>query len=194
MRNEILGLEARGVFEEISKDDIPADAIVLGLKFILAIKDGNTPDERYKARAVAFGHKDRDKKLLIHIAVPVRIRSVRLVCSYTLSERMHLWLEDTNQAYLQGKKLERVIVVEAHPFFGLPEGTYLRLVRPLYGITEAGDAWNEQRTEVIRTEVQAKATATDKSLYYYRPDPTRKLLGLIAIYVDDCLYLSLIHI
>lgn len=58
---EMLGLEIRGVFSELSKEDIPTEAILLGHKFILAIKDGNTHNERYKTRAVALSHKNMHK-------------------------------------------------------------------------------------------------------------------------------------
>lgn len=188
IRDEIIGLESRGVFTIVDEKDIPADAIVLGMKIILAIKDGGTAEERYKARIVALGHRDRQKALLIHVAVPVRIRSLRLLLCFALPFEWDVWLEDTNQAYCQGKPLHRYIVLKAHPLFGYPEGTYLRLILPLYGLSEAGDHWDQQLKEVLRDELKATATTTDKSLFYWRPEPVKRLLGMIAIYVDDCVY------
>ena len=78
IRDEVNGLEQRGVFTPVSLSDIPKDATILGMKLIMGIKDGSTPTERYKARIVALGHRDRQKALLIHVAVPVRTRSVRI--------------------------------------------------------------------------------------------------------------------
>lgn len=128
------------------------------MKFIVVIKDVGTDDERYKALVVALGLRDRSKALLIHTAVPVRVRSVRLLLSFSLSQGWKLWIEDTNQAYLQGKKLRRTVIVLAHPFFDLPPCTYLRLIRPLYELSEAGDAWNELLTNVLKQVVKAKPT------------------------------------
>ena len=75
---EIQGLEDRSVFKLINEPDIPSDANILNGRFILAIKDTGTTDERYKARFVVQGHKDRDKALIVHKAVPVRMRSIRI--------------------------------------------------------------------------------------------------------------------
>ena len=48
IEDEIHGLESRGVFELFDEADIPPDAIILGMKKILAIKDGGTAEGRYK--------------------------------------------------------------------------------------------------------------------------------------------------
>ena len=95
------------------------------MKIILARKDGGTAQERYKAKIVALGHKDRQKALMIHVAVPVRIRSLRLLLSISLTLKWEVWLQDTNQAYCQGKPLIRYVALKAHPLFEYPENTYL---------------------------------------------------------------------
>ena len=80
-----------------------------------------------------------------------------------------MWLEDTNQAYTKGTPLSLTVYIKADPSFGYPTDTYLLLLLPLYGLSDAGDAWNDRLTSFIKTELGARATTTDKSLYYIRP-------------------------
>lgn len=71
IRDEILGLERRGVFRLVNKNEIQLNAIILDMKVILTIKNIGTQHERYKAHIVVLGHGDQEKPLLIHSAVPV---------------------------------------------------------------------------------------------------------------------------
>ena len=114
MCKEILGLEDRGVFKFDEKSSIPPGSITLGMKFIISIKDSGTDDELYKSMVVTLVHTDRYKALFVHIAVPARIRSDRLLVCFALLLHMELWLEDTNQSYVQGKKLRGNTFVEVH--------------------------------------------------------------------------------
>lgn len=43
---------------------IPKDSNIMGGRFELAIKDPETNEERYEARFVIQGHRDRDKDVL----------------------------------------------------------------------------------------------------------------------------------
>lgn len=53
MKKELEGLYEQGVFEEMHKDDIPANAVVLPSKLFFAIKQAGTQNERYKSRYIA---------------------------------------------------------------------------------------------------------------------------------------------
>ena len=119
------------------------DQNILNIRFVLAIKDEGTTNERYKARFVAQCHRDRDKSYIIHSAVPVRIRSVRILLTIALMMDWEVLLEDTNQAYCQGSPLERIVYLHPHPMFCYPAGTVFLLRLPLYGLSDTGDAWNQ---------------------------------------------------
>ncbi len=63
---EITGLLDRGTFKIILRDEVPKGANVVGGRFVLAIKEEGTEDERYRARFVVLGHRDKDKHQLVH--------------------------------------------------------------------------------------------------------------------------------
>lgn len=77
------------------------------MKFILAIKDCGTDEERYKERMVVIRQLDKLKALLIHTAVAVRICSLRLFLFNELLSDFEVWIEEANSAYCQGKPLRR---------------------------------------------------------------------------------------
>jgi len=56
---EISGLLQRKAFAFVQESDIPENANVLGGRMIMAIKNPDTELERYKARFVVQGHKDK---------------------------------------------------------------------------------------------------------------------------------------
>ena len=58
---EITGLLNRKAFAFVHEKDVPPNANILGGRIILAIKNPNTPTERYKARFIVQGHKDRER-------------------------------------------------------------------------------------------------------------------------------------
>lgn len=186
--SEIQGLERRNVFKPVHATQIPAGSNVLGCRFLVVIKNKGTTTERYKARLVVLGHRDREKDYLIHAAVPVRMRSVRTTFCVCLWENWNMWLEDTNQAYTQSTPLSLNVYIKADPNFGYPDETYLLLLLPLYGLSDAGDAWNDRLTSFLKTEIGAKATTTDKSLYFVSHSAQHPYSGLVAIFVDDCVY------
>lgn len=58
MKVEIDGLMSRGAFKIVESQTLPSDANILGARFVLAIKNVGTAEEKHKARYVVQGHKD----------------------------------------------------------------------------------------------------------------------------------------
>ncbi len=53
-----------------------------------------------------------------------------------------MWTHDVRQAYLQSKDmLNREIYLRPAKELNVPPGTLLKLQRPLYGLSDAGDYW-----------------------------------------------------
>eukprot|EP00171_Calliarthron_tuberculosum_P016379 IDg16379t1 len=69
---EIQGLINRGVFKIVLKQEISEDSNLMGGRFVLAIKDVGTDTERYKARFIILGHRDKDKTSLVHACPNLR--------------------------------------------------------------------------------------------------------------------------
>lgn len=82
MKDEVKGLEHRGVWVKIPKARLPEDADVLGGRFVLTLKKAGTDHETHKARFVAQGFSDREKDYIIHNVTSLRQRSVRMIVSF----------------------------------------------------------------------------------------------------------------
>ena len=78
---EIQGLIEKGMFKVCLKTDVPEHANILGLRFVLTIKNKDTDHEIYKARLVVQGHKDAEKDMIINKVSSLHKRGVRLLAS-----------------------------------------------------------------------------------------------------------------
>ena len=113
MRREIMGLENCGINKIVQELEIPPDANKNTGRVFIGMKSEGTKDEMNKARFIPQSHRDREKVYIIHNAVSVRLRSVRLVVTLGLSLGSDFWIEDPNHAYYQGSPLTRAVYVNA---------------------------------------------------------------------------------
>lgn len=110
---EVQGLLQRNSFAFVKQDKLPQDANILGGRFILAIKQPGTQNERYKERFVVQGHRDREKDLIVHTSRTVRHRNIRLMaCIASMFPKHKIWLQDVTQEYIQGHDVQRNIYVK----------------------------------------------------------------------------------
>lgn len=68
----------------------------------------------------------------------------------------------------------RLIYVKAHPLCGYPDGIYLRLILPLYVLSESRDAWNDQLTEFLNDELNTKSKKYRQSSLLLSPPHKKK--------------------
>ena len=137
-RKEMEGSLKRGTWKLILRDEVTQDANVMDGRFALAIKDADNDKPTYKARFVVQGHRDQDKDILVHISSALRqnIENTRFGCSYVWFS----WSHDVSQAYLQsGSQLLRNVYVKPTKELELTPNVLLKLLRPLYGLLDAGD-------------------------------------------------------
>lgn len=81
MKNEINGLLERGEFKYIGTKSVPQNANILGGIFVLSIKQPDTAFEKYKARVIVQGHKDKEKKFITHVTKTVPHKNIKtLIC------------------------------------------------------------------------------------------------------------------
>ena len=186
-RKEIESLVQRGTWKVVIKEEVPSDANVISGRFVMAIKDVETDRPYFKARFVAQGHKDRDKPSLLHNTTTVRQSSIRVLLALAAIFGFRLWSIDVNNAYLQSaSNLLRDVYLKPGKDFELPSGHLLKLLRPLYGLADSGDYWNETFAQHIKQDLKMKATAQDMSFFFRKVG--NKLKGLIGTYVDDTLF------
>lgn len=139
--------------------------------------------ERLKARFVLGGHRDREKKSLIHNSTTLKHQSVRLILALASVFGFDLWSSDVNQAYLQSaEQLKRDIFIRPDELMLAPD-ELLQLILPLYGITESGDYWGETLTDHHINDLKMTQTKQDFSLFFKYA--ASKLIGLSGAFVDD---------
>jgi len=168
----------------VPKDEVPSNANILGGRFVLALKDVGTKGEIAKARYVVQGHRDKEKNLLVHNTTNLRQGSIKLLAALAAIFGFRIWSHDVSQAYLQSADaLIRDVYVRPSPEFELPSNVLLKLLRPLYGLADAGDYWGATMTRHLRQDLLMEPTAGDLSLFFKVVDGN--LAGLTGCYVDD---------
>eukprot|EP00168_Porphyra_purpurea_P009873 TRINITY_DN2422_c0_g1_i7.p1 TRINITY_DN2422_c0_g1~~TRINITY_DN2422_c0_g1_i7.p1 ORF type:complete len:645 (-),score=110.77 TRINITY_DN2422_c0_g1_i7:745-2598(-) len=186
---EVDGLMARDTFRKVHGRDLPRGANVLGGRMVCTIKNVGTPDEAPKARYVAQGNRDQAKQFVVHNLATLRQRSTRVLTSTAANLGLRLFADDITQAYLQSEeKFTRRIYLRPRPadrhLFGLEEGELLLILRPLYGVCDAGDYWHATLSKHIEEDLSMTPLVSDPAMYFKRDD-VGGILGLLAAYVDD---------
>ena len=109
---------------------------------------GKTTTKPYeKSRLVVQGYADDGKRIVLTQSPTIQRASQRIVISLApslLLMDMTLWLRDITQAYTQADdQLQRTIIADlpAQLRDTYPKGIIMVVVKPRYGIAEAGAYW-----------------------------------------------------
>ena len=100
-QKELEGLIGRGTFKLVLREEIESDPNIVPSRFVLAIKHLEDGKEHLKARFVLGGHRDRDKRSIVHNANTLKPVSIRLMLALASILGSDIWRTDINQAYLQ---------------------------------------------------------------------------------------------
>ncbi|KAL0944617.1 uncharacterized protein CTRU02_202504 [Colletotrichum truncatum] len=146
-KQEINSLIARGVFKFTQFNKRRHQNVRIFRSRIVNEVKGKTTEPYEKSRLVIQGYADDGKKAILTQSPTIQRASQRLILSITpslLREGKQLWLRDITQAYVQSStRLNRTIL--AYPPKQIqdqyPKGTIMEVVKPLYGIAEAGTHW-----------------------------------------------------
>lgn len=141
-RAELEGLMNNGTFKVIDEFDVPEGARIFGARFVDEIKRAGV-GLRKKSRLVLQNYADEEAATTATKAPTVQRLSQRAALSVAASEPdLDPFLRDIIQAYIQSlSRLHRRVFMRAPKELGLPEGTILEVVKPLYGIPESGLHW-----------------------------------------------------
>ncbi|KAF2185681.1 hypothetical protein K469DRAFT_466462, partial [Zopfia rhizophila CBS 207.26] len=103
----------------------------------------------------------------------------------------NLWIRDVTQAYVQSNTcLVRPILARIpHQIQHLyPKGTIMRVVKPLYGIAEAGTHWWATYSKHHHDKLNMKSSSFDPCLLITK-DHSRTTFGVVGMQTDDTLIL-----
>jgi hypothetical protein len=191
-RKEVNGLLERGVFVTVNREDIPPKARIYGFRFVDEVKNPGTDKAFEKSRLVVQAYNDKDKEFVLTQSPTIQRSSQRLILCIGISkDGVWFWIRDVTQAYIQSTtKLNREFYIRIPPelrhFF--PGCEFLKVVRPLYGIPEAGNHWfrtyHEHHTKQLGME-----TSTYDPCLLHCCDPEQGF-GVIGMQTDDTLIVA----
>jgi hypothetical protein len=190
-RKEINGLLEKGVFEIVHIDDVPEGTRIFNSRFVDEIKNKGTNTAYEKSRLVAQAYNDLLKDTVLTQSPTIQRVSLRILLIVAAilckKEGLSVFLRDIVQAYTQAaSELIRIFYMKAPTEMGLPPGFVLRILKPLYGIPEAGNHWFKTYLDHHMEKLKMNQSTYDTCLLYTRENG----IGFVGIQVDDTLIVA----
>jgi hypothetical protein len=193
-RTEIDALQAQSVFRFETYDPVKhgTDRLFKS-RLVREIKGKGTTTPYEKSRLVIQGHSDNGKQTILTQSPTIQRSSQRLIVALVpslASRGIFLWMRDITQAYVQSTtKLNRTILARPPDQIRdqFPEGTIMVVVKPLYGIAEAGTHWWATYFNHHRENLRMTTSTFDPCLLV---TTTRDCFGITGMQTDDTLGLG----
>jgi len=146
-----------------------------------------------KSRLVVQGYNDEGKETVLTQAPTIQRASQRLLLALApaLDNKTTVYLRDITQAYLQSTTtLNRKIVARLPKELSghYSKDTIMVVVKPLYGIAEAGTHWWSTYTTHHKEVLKMEQSTFDPCLLISRPDAEG--FGIVGMQTDDTLMLA----
>ncbi len=190
---EISGLLEKGVFEVALPSDVPAGTRIFNARFVDEIKNKGTEKAFEKSRLVVQAYNDGEKQIVLTQSPTIQRVSQRIIlciAAMATKEDVNLYLRDISQAYVQSTTLlNRSFYIrpptELAQQLGLQEGAILRVVKPLYGVPEAGNHWFKTYHSHHVKELSMDQSTYDPCLLF-----SVEPFGIVGLQTDDTLFLG----
>jgi Reverse transcriptase (RNA-dependent DNA polymerase) len=153
-------------------------------------KETTTPYE--KSRLVIQAFNDEGKKTILTQSPTIQPVSQRIIAALAPSlkdQGITLYLRDITQAYVQSTTtLARVIFARPpkEMIYELPPNSIFKVIRPLYGIPEAGTHWFGTYHKHHREKLLMETSTFDPCLLITKDGP----FGIVGMQTDDTLILG----
>jgi len=188
---EVIGLLDKGVFEVATS--ILEGARIFKARFVDEVKNKGTDAAFEKSRLVVQAYNDDEKSIVLTQSPTIQRVSQRVILAIAptlMDDGLSLNLRDISQAYVQSvTHLNRDFYVrppvELTRQLNVDDGTVLRVVKPLYGIPEAGNHWFKTYHNHHVKELSMNQSTYDPCLLY-----STKPMGIVGLQTDDTLILG----
>ncbi|KAK6218082.1 hypothetical protein QIS74_02513 [Colletotrichum tabaci] len=195
-KKEVKALIDRGVFVFITFDPERHKGVrIFKSRIVNEVKDKTADTPYEKSRLVIQGYADDGKTFILTQSPTIQRASQRLILalapSLLLREGFRLWLRDITQAYTQSQsKLNRTILARlpSHIRNEYPAGTIMEVVKPLYGIAEAGTHWWATYNRHHKENLEMASSTYDPCLLL--PSEDNADFGMVGMQTDDTIGLS----
>jgi hypothetical protein len=180
-------------FEFCSPEQVPADAKVLGSRYVFDVKTGADGEvERFKARLVIKGCEQDDTTLIDTYASTIQADSFRFFVAHCVKHNLNIQHLDIVTAFLHAQ-------LPTPEFASLPPGMQpppeavaqhgpnlvLKLKRAVYGLKQSGALWEDRLDRFLISRGFTRFTS-DRNIYsktFNNNDNSSRVF--IAKYVDD---------
>ena len=192
-QKEISGLLEKGVFKVVNPNDVLPNARVFNSRFVDEIKNVGTDKAFEKSRLIIQAYNDQEKGLVLTQSPTIQRVSQRLlIClaAMFLDKNTKIYLRDITQAYCQSRSnLNREFYIrppqELATMLGISVENVLQVVKPLYGVPEAGNHWFATYHKHHTSNLGMTESTYDACLLF-KSEP----LGVIGLQTDDTLILA----
>jgi hypothetical protein len=182
--DEMTSFVKMGVLLPLNPEDIPAEANVVGTRFIYKLRrtsDGGI--EKYKARLIAQGFTQEYGVDYTDTFAPVsQVLSVRTVLILALQLGLKTHHVDVKCAFLNSTLKEEVYVKLPKGFEVGGKG-FARALKSIYGLKQAAHDWSVLQDDFIRNYDPRMKQSDSEPCIYYIVDGD--LTVLINTHVDD---------
>ena len=189
---EITGLLEKGVFTVTSRADVPEGIRIFNSRFVDEIKHKGSENELKKSRLVVQAYNDDSKHIVLTQSPTIQRISQRIILSIAAmtAENTRLYLRDISQAYVQSTTmLNRDFYVnppwELAKRLNLTDDSVLKVVKPLYGVPEAGNHWFKTYHSHHLDELAMEQSTYDPCLLY-----SNRPFGVVGLQTDDTLFVG----
>ena len=170
-------------------EELPKERETIGNKWVfLRKRDEKGNIIRYKARLVAQGFSQKpgtDYSNDGTFAPVMRFETLRTLLALAAVNNWNIRQFDIKGAYLHGT-LHEVIYMRQPEAFDDNSGKVCRLIRPLYGLKQSGNVWNEEFTTTMVT-LGFTQLKTDYCCFIRHRNNS---FTIVIVWVDDILAFS----
>src|SRR5579871_5780926 len=191
-RKEIKRLLERGVFTIVNEADIPQDIRIFNSRFVDEIRNSGTNEAYEKSRLVVQAYDDQNKNMILTQSPTIQRVSQRIILAMAATlmntRNLALYSRDITQAYVQSlTTLNRDFFIRPPPELNLQPGSILRVLKPLYGIPEAGNHWFKTYHQYHTDNLRLTQSTFDPCLLF-----TDSPVGfaIVGLQTDDTLFLA----
>lgn len=181
MDEEYDALKQNNTFE-ITK--LPPGKTVVGGRWVYALKQDSSGNEKFKARYVAKGYTQIKGINYDETFSPTaRISSVRMLIQLAVQENMLVHQMDVKTAFLNAPIDTEIYVKQPKGYIQGDEVDVLKLNKSLYGLKQSGKNWNNM-LHVFLIHENFQQSLVDYCVYVKENDG---VLTILVVWVDDIL-------
>jgi hypothetical protein len=161
-------------------DQIPTAARIFNSRFVDGIKFTGTSKAYEKSCLVIQAYNDNDKRMVLTQSPTIQRVSQRLILCLAVSiYGLEIYLRDISQAYTQSTTyLARDFYVCPPQELNLPPGMLLKILRPLYGVPEAGTHWFRTYHNHHTEKLKLQQSFYDPCLLFAFNNDIQAIIGL----------------